>query len=68
MARLGTSTGAVLFLGWRSDVEGLMAACDVFAMPSLEEPFGLVFAGGDGDGPARRALRSGGTLEVVETA
>ena len=34
----------VVFTGQRSDVALLMAACDVFSLPSFEEPFGLVFA------------------------
>ena len=33
----------VRFLGRRHDIEGLLAAADVFVMPSFEEPFGLVF-------------------------
>ena len=33
----------VRFLGRRQDIEGLLAAADVFVMPSFEEPFGLVF-------------------------
>jgi glycosyltransferase involved in cell wall biosynthesis len=32
------------FLGWRSDVPRLLAAVDVFALASLWEAFGLVFA------------------------
>lgn len=55
----------VLFTGRRSDVPRLMAAADVFAMPSFEEPFGLVFA----EAMAMRlpivALDNGGTREVV---
>ena len=31
------------FAGERSDVVRIMAACDVFTLPSREEPFGLVF-------------------------
>src|SRR5450631_4936160 len=34
----------VVFTGQRSDVASLLAACDVFSLPSFEEPFGLVFA------------------------
>ena len=57
---------SVVFTGRRSDVARLMAAADVFAMPSLEEPFGLVYL----EAMAMRlpvvALDSGGTPEVVE--
>ena len=35
-------TGSVRFLGWRDDVPQLLAACDLFLMPSLWEGFGLV--------------------------
>jgi glycosyltransferase involved in cell wall biosynthesis len=55
----------VLFLGRRSDVARMMAAGDVFCLPSFEEPFGLVFA----EAAAMRrpvvALDNGGTPEVV---
>jgi glycosyltransferase involved in cell wall biosynthesis len=58
--------GNVLFLGRRSDVARMMAASDVFCLPSFEEPFGLVFA----EAMAMRrpvvALDNGGTPEVVE--
>ena len=32
----------VRFLGWRSDRDALLAACDVCVMPSRHEPFGTV--------------------------
>ena len=32
----------VLFTGQRADVASLLAACDIFSLPSFEEPF--VFA------------------------
>ena len=55
----------VILTGHRSDVEALMAAADVFAMPSLGEPFGLVYL----EAMAMRlpviALDSGGAPEVV---
>jgi glycosyltransferase involved in cell wall biosynthesis len=56
----------VLFTGRRSDVARLMAAADVFAMPSFEEPFGLVFLEAMAMGLPVVALDSGGTSEVVE--
>jgi glycosyltransferase involved in cell wall biosynthesis len=47
-------------------VPQIMAACDVFTMPSFEEPFGLVFL----EAMAMRrpvvAVDNGGTPEVVE--
>jgi glycosyltransferase involved in cell wall biosynthesis len=49
----------------RGDMPRVMAGADVFAMPSFEEPFGLVFA----EAMAMRipvvALDNGGTKEVV---
>jgi glycosyltransferase involved in cell wall biosynthesis len=36
--------GKVIFTGARQDVPRLMAACDIFALTSLWEGFGLVFA------------------------
>jgi glycosyltransferase involved in cell wall biosynthesis len=56
----------VLFPGERSDVPRVMAAADVFTMPSYNEPFGLVFL----EAMAMRrpvvAVNNGGTPEVVE--
>lgn len=56
----------VVFTGDRSDIPQIMAACDVFTLPSFEEPFGLVFL----EAMAMRrpvvALDNGGTPEVVE--
>lgn len=57
---------SVRFTGPRADVARMYAAGDVFALPSFEEPFGLVFA----EAMAMRrpvvALDNGGTPEVVE--
>ena len=64
-ARLGL-TDQVVFTGWRSDIERILAACDVYAMPSFEEPLGVIYL----EAMAMRrpvvALRSGGVPEVVE--
>lgn len=57
---------SVLFLGQRSDIPSLLAACDVFSLPSLYEPFGLVFAEAMAMKRPVVALTSGGTSEVVE--
>jgi glycosyltransferase involved in cell wall biosynthesis len=40
-ASLGVAS-RVRFLGWRTDREALLAACDVCVMPSRYEPFGTV--------------------------
>jgi glycosyltransferase involved in cell wall biosynthesis len=56
----------VVFIGQRSDVALLLAACDVFSLPSFEEPFGLVFAEAMAMKRPVVALTNGGTPEVVE--
>jgi glycosyltransferase involved in cell wall biosynthesis len=56
----------VIFTGQRSDVARLMAAADVFAMPSAEEPFGLVYVEAMAMKLPVVALNTGGTPEVVE--
>jgi glycosyltransferase involved in cell wall biosynthesis len=55
----------VIFTGRRPDVPSLMAAADVFAMPSFEEPFGLVFAEALAMELPVVALDNGGTKEVL---
>lgn len=55
----------VIFTGRRSDVPALMASAEVFAMPSFEEPFGLVFGEAMAMGLPVVALNNGGTVEVV---
>jgi glycosyltransferase involved in cell wall biosynthesis len=55
----------VVFTGHRADVEALMAAADVFAMPSLGEPFGLVYLEAMAMALPVVALRSGGAPEVI---
>lgn len=56
----------VIFTGYRVDVARLMAAADIYAMPSFEEPFGLVYAEAMAMKLAVVALNSGGVPEVVE--
>jgi len=56
----------VVFTGQRSDVRRLMEAADVFAMPSVGEPFGLVFLEAMAMQLPVVALDSGGTSEVVQ--
>ena len=56
----------VTFLGRREDVDALMAASDIYAMPSFEEPFGLVFLEAMAMERPVVALDNGGTPEVVQ--
>ena len=56
----------VIFTGHRADMPALMAACDVFALPSMMEPFGLVFAEAMAMKKPVLALDSGGVPEIVE--
>jgi glycosyltransferase involved in cell wall biosynthesis len=56
----------VTFTGSRSDIPSILAACDVFTMPSFEEPFGLVFLEAMAMRRPVAALNNGGTPEVVE--
>lgn len=55
----------VTFTGQRDDVADLMASADVFAMPSFEEPFGLVFCEAMAMGLPVVALDSGGAPEII---
>ena len=64
-AGLGISEN-VIFTGQRSDMPALMAASDVFSLPSYEEPFGLVFLEAMAMKKPVVALDSGGAPEVVE--
>jgi glycosyltransferase involved in cell wall biosynthesis len=56
----------VTFTGGRSDIPRVMAACDVFTLPSFEEPFGLVFLEAMAMARPVIAIDNGGTPEVVE--
>jgi glycosyltransferase involved in cell wall biosynthesis len=56
----------VVFTGERPDIPRIMAACDVFSMPSFEEPFGLVYLEAMAMQRPVAALDNGGTPEVVE--
>lgn len=65
MARELEVADRVLFLGHRDDVPAVMAASDVFSMPSEWEPFGLVYAEAMAMALPVVALDNGGTVEVV---
>lgn len=56
----------VLFLGFRTDTAAVLAASDVFAMASFDEPFGLVFLEAMAMARPVVGLDNGGTPEVVE--
>jgi glycosyltransferase involved in cell wall biosynthesis len=56
----------VVFTGFRTDVRSLMAACDLYVMPSFEEPFGMVFVEAMSLERPVVALNNGGTREVVD--
>jgi glycosyltransferase involved in cell wall biosynthesis len=56
----------VHFLGQRRDIASVLAATDVYAMPSYGEPFGLVYAEAMAMKRPVVALDEGGAPEVVE--
>ena len=62
--RLGLTKNVAL-LGFRADAPALMAAGDIFALPSLAEPFGLVLLEAMALGKPVVATRAGGPVEVV---
>ncbi len=55
----------VLFTGFRTDVPRVMAALDVFAHPSWEEPFGMVFLEAGALEKPVVCWASGGAPEVI---
>jgi glycosyltransferase involved in cell wall biosynthesis len=56
----------VTFTGFRRDMPGLMKAIDIFAMPTYEEPFGMVFLEAMAMRTPVVAIRSGGVVEFIE--
>jgi len=63
-AQLGIASN-VLFTGFRTDVPRMMAAFDVFAHPSWEEPFGMVFLEAGAMNKPVVCWASGGAPEVI---
>jgi len=59
-------TGQVIFTGFRRDIHKILAASDIFTMPSFEEPFGMVYLEAMAMKRPVIALDSGGTPEVIE--
>jgi glycosyltransferase involved in cell wall biosynthesis len=64
-ARLGIGD-RVVFLGHRTDVPDLLAACDVFALPSLYEGTSLAVLEAMAAGRAVIGSSIGGTSELIE--
>jgi len=56
----------VIFTGHRKDVQNILAAIDLYAMPTFEEPFGLVFLEAMAMKKPIVAIESGAVPEVVE--
>lgn len=56
----------ICLLGFRDDVLSLMRACDVFVLPSLAEPFGLVLVEAMALGKPVVATDAGGPREIVQ--
>jgi glycosyltransferase involved in cell wall biosynthesis len=62
---LGTGASTRL-LGFREDALSLINAADIFALPSLAEPFGLVLIEAMSLGKPVIATKAGGPCEIVE--
>lgn len=65
IARLGIAD-KVIFTGFRQDIPRLMGAFDIFAMPSYEEPLGMVYLEAMALGKPVVGYTSGGVPEVVQ--
>jgi glycosyltransferase involved in cell wall biosynthesis len=64
-AELGVGEN-IVFTGLRRDIPRLIAAADIMALPSFEEPFGLVYAEAMAMKRPVVAFDNGGTPEVVD--
>ena len=58
--------GSMRLLGFRDDVLNLMHACDIFVLPSLAEPFGLVLIEAMALGKPVICTNAGGPREIVD--
>ncbi len=55
----------VIFTGYRTDAEWIMALFDIFVLPSVEEPFGLVCIEAMAEAKPVIASKVGGVPEIV---
>lgn len=58
----------VEFVGWIAHPAQILDACDVFVLPSLDEPFGIVLLEAMARGKAIIATRTQGPLEIFDNA
>ncbi len=56
----------VEFVGWIAHPAQILDACDVFVLPSLDEPFGIVLLEAMARGKAIIATRTQGPLEIFD--
>ncbi len=56
----------VVFTGFRSDIANILAASDIFTMPSFEEPFGVAYLEAMALKKPVIALDSGGVPQLVD--
>lgn len=56
----------VEFVGWLSNPAQILDSCDVFVLPSLDEPFGIVLLEAMARGKAIITTRSQGPLEIFD--
>jgi glycosyltransferase involved in cell wall biosynthesis len=59
-------TAAVVWAGFRRDVAEMLRLCDVFVLPSTNEPFGRALVEAMATGKPAIGTRSGGVPEVVK--
>jgi len=64
-AELGL-TSHVIFTGFRSDIAAILAAADIFTMPTFEEPCAVAFLEAMAMRKPVIALHSGGTPQLIE--
>jgi len=58
-------SGRVRWLGFRSDIADLLRLCNVFVLPSINEPFGRALVEAMATAKPVVAMRSGGVPEVM---